>query len=54
MNTLILGSGFGLYGYLLQCTNIKKYIFKFKISKKIKKRIELKVFKKIIWYNEKN
>lgn len=55
MNTLILGSGFGLYGYLPAMYKISKNIFlNSKYQNKIKKRIELKKFlKKIIWYNEK-
>ena len=55
MNTLILGSGFGLYGYLPAMYKISKNIFlNIKYQKKLKKN-ELKRFlKKIIWYNEKN
>ena len=55
MNTLILGSGFGLYGYLPAIYKISKNIFlNTKYEKKIKNRAELKKFlKKITWYNEK-
>jgi len=55
MNTLILGSGFGLYGYLPAMYKISKNIFlNIKYQKKIQNRAELKKFlKKITWYNEK-
>ena len=47
MNTLILGSGFGLYGYLPAIYKISKNIFlNTKYEKKIKNRAELKKFLK--------
>jgi hypothetical protein len=56
MNTLILGSGFGIYGYLPAVYKLSKKIFlKEKYKKKIHKRYELNRFlKKIVWYKEKN
>ena len=56
MNTLILGSGFGIYGYLPAIYGISKNIFlNIRYKKKIEKRTELKKFlKKITWYNEEN
>ena len=55
MNTLIIGSGFGLYGYLPSIYKISKKIFlNIKYIEKINNRVELKKFlKKITWYNEK-
>ena len=42
MNTLILGSGFGIYGYLPAIYGISKNIFlNIRYKKKIEKRTEL-------------
>ena len=53
MNTLILGSGFGLYGYLPSVVFFSKKIFlDKKYKKKIQKRNILSKFKKkIFWYD---
>jgi predicted dehydrogenase len=52
MNFLILGSGFGIYGYLPAIyKNSKKIFLNIKYKKKIEKRIELiKYLKRVIWY----
>jgi hypothetical protein len=52
MNTLIIGSGFGLYGYLPAIAKFSKKIYlDNKYKKKINKRKTLKIhLKKIIWY----
>ena len=52
MNFLIIGSGFGIYGYLPAIyKNSKKIFLNIKYKKKIEKRIELiKFLKKVIWY----
>ena len=52
MNFLIIGSGFGIYGYLPAIyKNSKKIFLNIKYKKKIEKRIELiKYLKRVIWY----
>ena len=52
MNTLIIGSGFGLYGYLPSAFKFSKKIYlNRKYERIIKKRKSLKSFlKKVIWY----
>src|SRR5210317_61236 len=52
MNFLIIGSGFGIYGYLPAIYKYSKKIFlNIKYRKKIEKRIELiKYLKRVIWY----
>ena len=52
MNFLIIGSGFGIYGYLPAVYKYSKKIFlNIKYKKKIEKRIELiKYLKRVIWY----
>ena len=57
MNTLILGSGFGLYGYLPAVEVVSKKIFlEYKYKNKFKNlKIFKKIFNKIYWYkNESN
>ena len=45
MNTLILGSGFGIYGYLPAIYGISKNIFlNIRYKKKLKKELNLKSF----------
>ena len=52
MNFLIIGSGFGIYGYLPAIyKNSKKIFLNIKYKKKIEKRIELiRYLKRVIWY----
>ena len=52
MNFLIIGSGFGIYGYLPAIYKESKKIFlNIKYKKKIEKRIELiRYLKRVIWY----
>ena len=52
MNFLIIGSGFGIYGYLPAIyKNSKKIFLNIKYKKKIEKRVELiRYLKKVIWY----
>lgn len=57
MNTLILGSGFGLYGYLPAVEVVSKKIFlEYKYKNKLQNlKISKKIFNKIYWYkNESN
>lgn len=57
MNTLILGSGFGLYGYLPAIEVVSKKIFlEYKYKNKLQNlKISKKIFNKIYWYkNESN
>lgn len=57
MNTLILGSGFGLYGYLPAVEVVSKKIFlEYKYKNKLQNlKISKKIFNKIDWYkNESN
>ena len=56
MNSLIIGSGFGLYGYLPSVVNFSKKIYlNYKYQKKILSRKNLKKYlKKIIWYKDVN
>ena len=56
MNTLIIGSGFGLYGYLPSAFKFSKKIYlNNKYERFIKKRKSLKGYiKKIIWYLDLN
>jgi len=52
MNFLIIGSGFGIYGYLPAVyKNSKKIFLNIKYKKKIEKRIELtRYLKRVTWY----
>ena len=52
MNFLIIGSGFGIYGYLPAIyKNSKKIFLNIKYKKKIEKRIELiRYINRVIWY----
>ena len=52
MNFLIIGSGFGIYGYLPAIyKNSKKIFLNIKYKKKIEKRIELiRYLKRVTWY----
>ena len=52
MNFLIIGSGFGIYGYLPAIyKNSKKIFLNIKYKKKIEKRIELiRYLKRVNWY----
>ena len=52
MNFLIIGSGFGIYGYLPAIyKNSKKIFLNVKYKKKIEKRIELiRYINRVIWY----
>ena len=54
MNTLIIGSGFGSYGYLPAVYRLSNKIYlNFKYKKKIEYRSELKKYlNKIIWYGQ--
>jgi hypothetical protein len=56
MNSLIIGSGFGLYGYLPSVINFSKKIYlNYKYQKKFLSRKNLKKYlKKIIWYKDIN
>ena len=56
MNTLIIGSGFGLYGYLPAIFHVSKKIYlKQQYEIFFSTRSELKKFsKKIIWYHDQN
>ena len=56
MNTLIIGSGFGLYGYLPAIFHVSKKIYlKQQYEFFFSTRSELKKFsKKIIWYHDQN
>ena len=52
MNFLIIGSGFGIYGYLPAIyKNSKKIFLNIKYKKKIEKRIELiRYLERVTWY----
>ena len=52
MNFLIIGSGFGIYGYLPAIhKNSKKIFLNIKYKKKIEKRTEvIRYLKRVIWY----
>ena len=52
MNFLIIGSGFGIYGYLPAVyKNSKKIFLNIKYKKKIEKRGELiRYLKRVVWY----
>ena len=54
MNTLIIGSGFGSYGYLPAVYNLSESIYlDLRYKNKIENRIELKKYlKKVVWYKE--
>ena len=54
MNTLIIGSGFGSYGYLPAVHHLSDRIYlDLRYKNKIENRLELKKYlKKVIWYKE--
>ena len=54
MNTLIIGSGFGSYGYLPAVHDLSEIIYlDLRYKNKIENRIELKKYlKKVVWYKE--
>ena len=54
MNTLIIGSGFGSYGYLPAVHDLSQRIYlDLKYKNRVENRLELKKYlKKVIWYKE--